>query len=273
MVIGEKIHQWTSCDTWLWLLRDGQHNTGWWLKCPCLISYLNKLHVISTRGNLCHKMCLPDLQSLWIRIEPDRTYKCLYVDIVSLCDTVASSSSNKVCVCVAIADCPVPVFRMIRYMSCHCPIYFNPISCRWSIIWFLELVYADRHTIQNSYKTLNASLEWQIVPSLTQIYDANNATIEYISSVLMESQLSRTIYLCRHISSKKFQVKGKTWNYLEEMIFIVHQAMQSRLYNSKLLTVRFTLWWTSFSTFEIIGQVMWYMMWCDVMPCYMWYDI
>ena len=37
-VIGEKIHQWTSCGTWLWPLRDGLNSTGWWHKCPCLIA-------------------------------------------------------------------------------------------------------------------------------------------------------------------------------------------------------------------------------------------
>ena len=37
-VIGEKIRQWISCGTWLKSLRDGQNSTGWWLKCPCLIS-------------------------------------------------------------------------------------------------------------------------------------------------------------------------------------------------------------------------------------------
>ena len=31
---GEKIHQRTSCGTWLWALFDGQNSTGWWLRCP-----------------------------------------------------------------------------------------------------------------------------------------------------------------------------------------------------------------------------------------------
>ena len=38
LVNGEKTRQWTSCGTWLWALSDGQNNTGWWLKCPCIIS-------------------------------------------------------------------------------------------------------------------------------------------------------------------------------------------------------------------------------------------
>ena len=61
-VIGEKIHQWTSCGTWLWSLRDGQNSAGWWLKCP----YLNSISKLVA----CHQhqrelvQWLPDLQSL-----------------------------------------------------------------------------------------------------------------------------------------------------------------------------------------------------------------
>ena len=69
-VIGEEIHQWTSCGTWLWPLRDGQNSTGWWLQMPMsnLVSKLAACHQHRWELVQCHKMCLADLQSLYYPI-------------------------------------------------------------------------------------------------------------------------------------------------------------------------------------------------------------